>query len=684
MSGDKNLSRKSSAQNFKEKVVKYYEAIFQDKDPSNGNGNFWSEFFLLRANIEALQTQFTTISSHDVQSIKPNINEFFVRCVSCLSEPQSMRTVNAIQTLCGLVKGAFAQSKGSYGFDVIDLLIGFDQAESVMQKLIDCLQKILSSRESAVSLKNICLRFLLTIVTLTDNVSQNTLLEYLMINSIFDALLLILSSSTLRCNHGNDSVLLLILLVQYRKYDSTNPYIVNLSILDNDIALNGLSQIIALSLLGYNRQYREKLTQQKSTGLMSSFTSMVGSMFGSDETSKVKFKPDIPLLLALYECVHLNRNFVLALTTSHAGGNFGSTHSLTSDPADDLPPAIPRASEVPLSQTGELDQPTNLLATFIEYTSIITHDVRDDANFNVSKLCFIILNCVSEDHYANSLMHDPNINFRIPIHRVPMRHRKLSMEASPPSGPLACAVLELQVEFLISHMMKQMPAELYTLSLSAIHRLLVYQKKNRVRLSYPWKSLWAALTNLVKYILSNEAALIKVCNIFVMAQQVVNIFNMFITYGDTFLSTPGSYDDLYYDLIRRHVVYDNLYALALRYANNDEYKDHSTRLVHSLSNIRSVINHFCPKVDSWAKVNHLSSLTEEQVLEVVKTNYETLTLKLHETLDQFERYSEKPKESSFFMHMVRSLVLEVREKAVITKLEQTSLLKEFTTVPTET
>ena len=35
--------------------------------------------------------------------------------------------------MCGLVKGAFIQSKGSYGFDVIDLLIGFDQAESVMQ-----------------------------------------------------------------------------------------------------------------------------------------------------------------------------------------------------------------------------------------------------------------------------------------------------------------------------------------------------------------------------------------------------------------------------------------------------------------------------------------------------------------------------------------------------------------------
>jgi len=35
---------------------------------------------------------------------------------------------------------------------------------------------------------------------------------------------------------------------------------------------------------------------------------------------------------------------------------------------------------------------------------------------------------------------------------------------------------------------------------------------------------------------------------------------MFITYGDTFLATPNSYDELYYELIRTHAVYDNLYT----------------------------------------------------------------------------------------------------------------------------
>ena len=44
--------------------------------------------------------------------------------------------------------------------------------------------------------------------------------------------------------------------------------------------------------------------------------------------------------------------------------------------------------------------------------------------YQSAKLCFITLHCITEDQYANSLMHDVNMNFRVPIFRLPMRHRK--------------------------------------------------------------------------------------------------------------------------------------------------------------------------------------------------------------------------------------------------------------------
>uniref|UniRef100_A0A672N2G0 UPF0668 protein C10orf76 homolog n=1 Tax=Sinocyclocheilus grahami TaxID=75366 RepID=A0A672N2G0_SINGR len=406
-----------------------------------------------------------------------------------------------------------------------------------------------------------------------------------MINSIFEAILQILSDVSSRAQHGYDAVVLLALLVNYRKYESVNPYIVKLSIVDDEPTLDGMGMVIHHALTEYNRQYKDK-EEENQGGFFSTLSSMVGSMFIADADEKLSVQTNEAILLALYEAVHLNRNFITVLAQSHPEIDMATT------------PATP----VPAS-------PTTPLGT------------------------------------------------------------------TPPS------LDNLMVEFIITHMMKEFPMDLYVRCVQIIHKLICYQKKCRIRMHYTWRELWSALINLLKFLLSNETILLAKHNIFQLALQVVNLFNMFITYGDTFLPTPSSYDELYYEIIRMHQVFENLYCMVLRVSTNaGQWKEPASKVTHALVNVRAIINHFNPKIESYAAVNHISQLSEDQVLEVVRSNYDTLTLKLQDGLDQFERYSEQPREAGFFKELVRSISLNVRKNVSLSTMSQDVLLKEFSLI----
>ncbi|MEE6486114.1 hypothetical protein FKM82_014508 [Ascaphus truei] len=584
------LLRKSSSSKkpLKEKVVLMYDDIFTKEDPTKSNPRFWEELFLMKVNVEYLEAKLESQDGEELMKIKDNMNSLFHHCIQALRAEHQIRVVNSLQTLCALIRGVHQKNKPTSGFDIINMLMGFDKAEVRMKNLMESLDVLLCG-EGSESLKSLCLKLLLCLVTVTDNISQNTILEYVMINSIFEAILQILSNPPSRREHGYDAVVLLALLVNYRKYESVNPYIVKLSIVDDENTLNGMGLVIGRALFEYNTQYRDK-EEENQTGFFSALTNMVGSMFIADADEKLSVQTNEAILLALYEAVHLNRNFITVLAQSH--------------PEMGLVPVpispIPTTPTTPLGTTPSSDgmsptdlsldadvQTSNLLITFLKYSSIVMQDTKDEHRLNSGKLCLIILTCIAEDQYANAFLHDDNMNFRVNLHRMAMRHRKKAADKNLPCRPLVCAVLDLVVEFIVTHMMKEFPMDLYTRCIQIVHKLLCYQKKCRVRLHYTWRELWSALINLLKFLMSNETVLLEKYNIFTLALMVVNLFNMFITYGDTFLPTPSSYDELYYEIIRMHQIFDNLYSMVLRLSTNaGQWKEPASKVTHALVNIR--------------------------------------------------------------------------------------------------
>lgn len=151
------------------------------------------------------------------------------------------RVCNSLQTLCALFYALFKRHATEMNFDVISTMFDFNEIEDKMRTLITKCNNLMVSDVSEPA-RLMCLKLLLVLVTGSNNVSQNILLEYIMLHSqMFESFVRLLSDPTLRGLYGHDVVILLTLLVNYRKYETTNPFIVQLSILADELALNGFA-----------------------------------------------------------------------------------------------------------------------------------------------------------------------------------------------------------------------------------------------------------------------------------------------------------------------------------------------------------------------------------------------------------------------------------------------------------
>ncbi|PAA70060.1 hypothetical protein BOX15_Mlig017614g1, partial [Macrostomum lignano] len=708
---DDLLKGKQRAQSLKvgmkEKVVQLYDRHFSGEDISGGSDSFWNEFFLLRANVRYLQAHFERCAWDELACQKPAIRRLFGHCTAPLQNHPAMgqdaiRQANALQTLASLIRGAFscpptavaaaeaAAVVGGGGVSVnvgdvdeqqmdsqrpnhpnLDLLMPPNDAESIMQDLLHRLACCLSDDVVQLPIKALAINLLVTMATACD-LQYNPMLSYLVSSRVFDCCLQLFASTELRREFGDSVCTLLAIMLQAHRHNMVNPCLVKLAVLDDNLVLNGFSYVLSLSLAQYNELYRRKVREPK--GLFYSLSNMVGHILVGEEKQLERIEVQDALLLALFEALHVNRSFISTLTYSHTPS---AGHQLVV--AEQSGPA----SSVP--------EPTNLLVVFLEYCSIIMQDTREQSMFNSCKLCFFILTAISEDEYANSLMHDLNMNFRVNLHRLQTRHRAPTLGVDLESAPLACALLDLLVEFCHSHLMRTLPAELYQSALLILHRLLCYQKRTEIRLHYNWHHLWSALFTSARYALScyqkqpvgtAEPQFLR--SLLSLVSSVCLLLNFFVTYGDTFLPTCEVYDLLFYELIRMKSLFEDASQLSLSIIFSDP--DHPLReaamqLDRSLVNIRSIIQHFSPRIDEWAEAQGQRSLTQDQVLSVVRSNYESLTLRLYSQLDCFTSFRESiPNENAYFRQLTRKIVTSVRKDAFDASQQLQAKLKDLSSL----
>lgn len=122
--------------------------------------------------------------------------------------------------------------------------------------------------------------------------------------------------------------------------------------------------MISSSLIDFTRQYTQNLNEMQSSSWLSSLSNIVGNMFVSEEECDrlQQIRANNALLLALYEAVHLNRNFITTL--SHTQSESSSPPSPCNTLNANQP--TPDLSMAPIIDVTA-QYPTNLLVAVFQY-----------------------------------------------------------------------------------------------------------------------------------------------------------------------------------------------------------------------------------------------------------------------------------------------------------------------------
>ncbi|CAH8565127.1 unnamed protein product [Schistosoma guineensis] len=328
-------------------------------------------------------------------------------------------------------------------------------------------------------------------------------------------------------------------------------------------------------------------------------------------------------------------------------------------------------------------EPRNLLADLLEYCSVVMQDVKTPESLNSCHLCLIILCCITQNQLACSLLHDMQTSFKVRIHKSRSRKSDPKSYNAFTSRPIAMVILDLMIEFAHGHLMKKLPHRLYKLCLIVCQNLLCYQKMHKIRLEFDWKSLWIVILSLLKFVLNLDCNNLQLLDALKLMEKSLQIFNFFILHGDKFLQSPDVYDNLYYELIRMHLLVENLYEYSLQHSTSTvmEIKDAASCVVLQLSTLRSIVNHFNAKIASFSTLNNVTSLTENQVLDIVRANYDSLTLRFLEDLDKIEEFESDNEDSIMFHNIIESISKQIRKDCLDSSLDIQNQLHELSSIP---
>lgn len=231
------------------------------------------------------------------------------------------------------------------------------------------------------------------------------------------------------------------------------------------------------------------------------------------------------------------------------------------------------------------------------------------------------------------------------------RHRQPFLPLVKGERVLATSVLDCMIDGINHNLRRRLDVSLYTLCLGILLRIISHLSRSRTRLAYHWSEFFRSLLSLIRFLATYTSDLKDLTHINTLLDHVVNLLALSLSAGEAFLPTPAAYDDLFYKVVESGEV-------LTKFKENYGLQNRKSNSIDTLISVSTHYKQLLTEGGGSAKKKP-SNLTTNQVTEVIKQGYETLSIQAKEGLDTWDNFREAD-ERTLLKKMARTSVGDVR------------------------
>ncbi|GMT07428.1 hypothetical protein PENTCL1PPCAC_29602, partial [Pristionchus entomophagus] len=586
----------------KSKILVRYDDIFSQELPDDDL--YWDEIFLLKPNTEYLLDKLKGISFEQLTERKNSIRCLVDRSAVCVSNETSVAVYNACQTFVVLLEQVTSQFGLTKAIEIL-----FDDAQRCFTAFLRRFYFFIVEPVHA-DLKNLSIHFSERLALLPCEDEEVLLLSSLVFTPALDVFIAVFAQSDAMGGLGRVALRsLAVLFAIVRRHDErSNPFLQKFASIHDDMALQGLAQLILEQIEVSNETSAVRISGT-SEGLFSRISSIFSGPKENREVMQTNHDStlDLPCIFIFFKSIRLNKTFVNTILTTRSS----------------------------VDSTAEEKERSLLLRHFLTFCSLSFEESKGDCSLSKGRLCLLSLLRLTDDVFVQNTLHDPHNISVVSLFRPGMLHRPAIFDCKRPACTLGSTALDLITELLVSNLRIGYPLEFHELCLGIVHRILAYQKNRCIRMSH-WQPLFNAMLSLMRFLLSHESKITT--SIFPLCFRIIIVVNLFLTFGDTFLPSGEAYDLLYYELVRQESVFTQLNdAVERRLAKDDKSPDWEMagRVKNHLVNPSIIINTVKEKIAATGE-----NLEQEQIIDLIRASFETLSLKLYDGLTTVAPYDD--------------------------------------------